>query len=258
MWLGDFGEVLVVYWDPVQPDPATGVASCGNVTQYADGLKIDFTLWPVELFRRVAAAPDLPAELDAGYRVLLDKDGLAATLRPPTGRAYIPAPPTLEEYLTHINDFLTDAPYVAKCLRRDDLLPARWCLDYDMKLVYLLRMLDWRAAMDDGWAVPAGYLGKGLKKRLPPDIWAELKQTFAGAGPEDNWTALERTLALFRRVAIEVGESLGYAYPDDLHARGRIRRGNEVIGQAGMNSRPGKQNALKRVTATEVALRNWL
>ena len=24
-WLGDFGEVLVVYWDPVYPDPDYGV-----------------------------------------------------------------------------------------------------------------------------------------------------------------------------------------------------------------------------------------
>ncbi len=89
----------MVYWDPVQPDPATAIELCGNVTQYADGLKIDFTLWPVTFFRRIATADALPAELDAGYRVLLDKDGLAAGLRPPTGAAYIPSPPTLDEYL---------------------------------------------------------------------------------------------------------------------------------------------------------------
>jgi len=42
-WLADFGEVLVAYWDPVAPDPETGVDATGNVVQYADGLKIDFT-----------------------------------------------------------------------------------------------------------------------------------------------------------------------------------------------------------------------
>jgi aminoglycoside 6-adenylyltransferase len=220
-WLDAFGEVLVVYWDPVQPDPATGIEQCGNVTQYAGGLKIDCTLGPVTLFRRIATADALPAELDAGYRVLLDKDGLAAGLRPPTGAAYIPSPPTLDEYLTHINDFLSDAPYVAKCLWRGDLLPAKWCLDYDMKHVYLRQMLEWRAETEHGWAVPVGFLGKGLKKRLPPEIWMELEQTFAGAGLEDNWEALERTLALFRRVGIEVGARLGYRYPDELHARVR-------------------------------------
>lgn len=72
-WLNDFGDVLVVYWDPIRLDPVFGIEQCGCVTQYADGLKIDFTLWPIALFQHIVAAPVLPAELDAGYRVLLDE-----------------------------------------------------------------------------------------------------------------------------------------------------------------------------------------
>src|SRR5438046_5856365 len=37
-WISDFGDVLVVYWDPVQPDPDFGIDYIANVTQYADGL----------------------------------------------------------------------------------------------------------------------------------------------------------------------------------------------------------------------------
>jgi aminoglycoside 6-adenylyltransferase len=36
---------------------------------------------------------------------------------------------------------------------------------------------------------------------------------------EESWEALFRTLALLRKVAIEVGESLGFAYPDDMVRR---------------------------------------
>ncbi len=218
-WLNDFGDVLVVYWDPLHPDPIFGIDHCANVTQYADGLKIDFTLWPVTLFQRIVAAPLLPAELDAGYRVLLDKDRLTATLRSPTGTAYVPTPPSLTTYQTLINDFLSDAPYVAKCLWRDELLPAKWCLDCDMKHTYLRQMLEWRMAIDHSWSVPAGSLGKGLKKRLPPDIWAQVEQTYVGARLADNWDALAHTMALFRQVAVEIGEHLGYAYLHDLHQR---------------------------------------
>ncbi len=64
-----------------------------------------------------------------------------------------------------------------------------------------------------------GSLGKGLKKRLPPDLWAAVEQCFAGAQPADNWAALAQTVEIYRRVAIEVGESLGYTYPDELHQR---------------------------------------
>lgn len=218
-WLSDFGDVLVVYWDPIYPDPVFGIELCANVTQYADGLKIDFTLWPVTLFQQIVAAPKLPAELDAGYRVLLDKDRLTATLRSPTFTAYIPKPPSLATYQTLINDFLSDAPYVAKCLWRDELLPAKWCLDYDMKHIYLRQLLEWRMEIDLDWSVPAGSLGKGLKKRLPADLWAQVEQTYAGARLADNWNALAHTMDLFRQVAVEVGTHLGYAYPDDLHQR---------------------------------------
>jgi aminoglycoside 6-adenylyltransferase len=218
-WINDFGEVLVVYWDPVHPDPDFGTEKIANVTQYASGLKIDFTLWPVSLFEKIVAAPALPAELDAGYRVLLDKDGLTTSLLPPTGRAYIPKPPTLAGYLTWINDFFSDAPYVAKCLWRGELLPAKWCLDYDMKHIYLRQLLEWRVEMDHDWSVPIGALGKGLKRVLPPDIWTALEQSYAGARTEDNWEALANTMVLFRRLAVEVGKHLGYPYPDDLDRR---------------------------------------
>jgi aminoglycoside 6-adenylyltransferase len=73
--------------------------------------------------------------------------------------------------------------------------------------------------LDHDWSVPTGALGKGLKKRLPPEIWSQLENTYVGADIADNWEALFRTLALFRQVAIEVGEELGYAYPRDLDER---------------------------------------
>jgi aminoglycoside 6-adenylyltransferase len=218
-WLGDFGEVLVAYWDPVYPDPDHGIEQTGNVVQYADGLKIDFTLWPVALARRIAGASGLPDDLDAGYTVLLDKDGLTVGLRPPTYAAYVPDRPEEETYLAVVNDFLSDAPYVAKCLWREELLPAKWCLDVEMGHNHLLRMLEWRMERDHGWSEPTGKLGKGLKKRLPPEVREALESTYAGAGIADNWEALFRTMALFRRVATEVADDLGYAYPLGLDRR---------------------------------------
>jgi aminoglycoside 6-adenylyltransferase len=218
-WLADFGEVLVVYCDPIYSDPDYGIEKFANVTQYADGLKIDFTLWPIELLQKILQAPALTAELDAGYRVLLDKDGLTKGMQPPTYTAYIPVPPTNELYQKTIEDFLSDPPYVAKCLLRGELLPAKWCLDYDMKHIFLRSMLEWRMELDHGWSMPTGALGKGLKKRLPPEIWSQLENTYAGADIAGNWEALFRTMALFRQVAVEVGDKLGYDYPHDLDQR---------------------------------------
>lgn len=215
-WLQAFGQVLVSYWDPIQPDPTYGFAYFGNVIEYGDGLKIDFTLWPVALLQRIVNESTLTAELDAGYQILLDKDHLTAGMPPPSYTAYIPMPPTNEFYQTFVEEFFSDVPYVAKCLWRDELLPAKWCLDYDMKHVYLRRLLEWRMAIDHNWSTPTSALGKGLKKKGPPALWSQLEESYAGAGVEENWVALYKTLALFRQVASEVAEQLGYVYPTEL------------------------------------------
>ncbi len=218
-WLEDFGEVLVVYWDPIYPSADYGIEMTANVTQYADGLKIDFTIWPVELMQKIIQAPTLTAELDAGHRVLMDKDNLMKEMKQPTYTAYIPTRPTNDVYQKAIEDFFSDAPYIAKCLLRGELLPVKWALDYDMKHIYLRQMLEWRIELDYNWSVPTGALGKGLKKRMPPEIWSQVESTYAGADTSDNWEALFHTMQLFGQVAMEVGKALGYTYPHDLEQR---------------------------------------
>jgi aminoglycoside 6-adenylyltransferase len=154
-WLAAFGRVLVMYRDPLEQE-AEHLKS-GNVVQFDDGLKIDFTLWAVEILRQVVAKPQLPPEFDAGYQVLLDKDGLTTGLQPPTYRAYMLRPPTEQVYRETIENCLLDATYVAKLLWRADVMAAKEILDID----------------------------------------------------------------LLHRVAVEVGEQLGYTYPQELEERTR-------------------------------------
>jgi aminoglycoside 6-adenylyltransferase len=105
-WLSDFGDVLAAWRDraALKQDPSR---TCW-VTQYTDGSKIDFTLWPAELLRRVVESADLPDQLDVGYRLLIDKDGLAIGLKPPTYRAHIPAPPSHAEYVGIVGERVRD------------------------------------------------------------------------------------------------------------------------------------------------------
>ncbi len=216
-WLGNFGKVLVVYRDPIQLD--RGVEKFAYITQYEDITKIDFTLMPVELMRRVAEDSRLPEDLDVGYAVLLDKDHLTDGLKPPTYRAFIPLPPTAAAYLNVVEEFFHEATYAVKHLWRDDLMPAKYNLDHAMKQVNLRQMLEWRMEMDYDWSVKPSAYGKGLKKRLSPELWSQLENTYVGAEIEDNWRALFRTIELFRKVAIQVADHLGYAYPYDLDRR---------------------------------------
>lgn len=212
-WLGDFGDVLVLYRDPVRNE--AGGPQFTRVTQYVSGLKIDFTVMPVGRWKRWTAGPGLPADLDVGYRTIVDKDNLGQGLPPPTYTAYIPEPPDKSVYLEQIETFFHEATYVGKNLWRDELLPARYSFDL-MTHSMMRTMLEWRMEIDHDWSVKVGTAGKGLKKRLPPDIWAALEATFTGADIDDQWDALFALCSLYRRVAVEVGESLGYAYPIEM------------------------------------------
>lgn len=234
-WLTDFGDVLVTYWDPVHVDERTGAVWVGSVTNYVSGLKIDFNVWSPQRYTDVTAGPDPYPEFDAGHRVLVDKNGLTSGLSLAMYTSYIPPRPDNRTYQTLISDFLIGVPYVAKSLLRNELLPAKWVLDFDMRFNYLVPMLEWRIECDRDWTLKTGTLGKGLEKHLPADTWAELVDTFTGPEPESNWDALFKMIDLFGRTAEQVADALGYNYPAEFvtnvaeHAQG-MRRGNYAAG----------------------------
>ena len=221
-WIADFGDVLATYWDPIRTSRETDEETFGNVVQYEGVLRIDFSLWPIAHARKIAELDYLPAGLDVGYVVLLDKDRLTDRLRPPTHTAYIPKPPTKAEFDTHVEEFYSDVSGVARCLLRDELMPAKYILDGDMKHGYLRQMLEWRVGLDHEWSVSVGSHGKGLKQQLPETIWAALEATYVGAGLEENWESLSATLKLFREVGEHVAVGLGYDFPSELDRKVRV------------------------------------
>ena len=216
-WLGDFGRVLVRYADPIQQED--GLERATFVVQYEDGLKIDFSLWPVDMLKRLVAAPQLSEEFDAGYRVLLDKDHLTEGLQPPTYRGYIPQPPTEAEYLTRIELLFHNATYVAKFLWRDDLVAARHIMESGMLQEDCLPLLEWHFEIEHGWSVKPGPYGRRLKRWLRPDLWAELESTYTGPDLDANWDAMFRLIDLARTVALEVGAHFGFPYPHEMDRR---------------------------------------
>lgn len=213
-WLEEFGKVLVVFRNPIGLE--YGFECFGFVTHYEEGVKIDYGFYPVEFLTWAAKEPRLPDDLDNGYAVLLDRDHLTDRLKSPSYTSYLPTQPTEQDYRAVIEEFFNDSLYVAKNLWRDNLFPMKYCLDYIMKFQCLRKMLEWQMEIDHNWSIRSGAYGKGLKKHSRPEIWAELENTYAGAGMEENWDALFKTLRLFRRVATDVAEALGYEYLHDL------------------------------------------
>jgi aminoglycoside 6-adenylyltransferase len=215
-WLHDFGKILVLFRDKGWMH---GLMTYNRLVLYEDGTKIDYIVWPVALLQRVLDAPRLPDLLDQGYQVLLDKDDLAHRLKSPTYTAYIPKKPTEKEYIALVEEFWWETIYVAKNLWRDELVHAKYHLDFVMKFELLRRLLEWRIELDHNWSWKPGTVGRGLKKYLDSRTWGELASTYVGADIDENWDALFQTTALFRRIAIEVGDALDYRYPYELEER---------------------------------------
>jgi aminoglycoside 6-adenylyltransferase len=170
---------------------------------YDDGIKVDWTLWPANVPELVAER-GLDDNLDVGYRVLLDKDGAAGRWMQPTFRAHIPPKPTEADYVALVEEFWWSATYVAKGRARGERFFSRFVLDVDLTHGVLRRMLEWSIETCRDWNWKPGAHGRGIERELPGDVAAELD---AAVG------SFEGTVALFRRIAHDVGDSLGYAYP---------------------------------------------
>jgi aminoglycoside 6-adenylyltransferase len=212
-WLSDYGRPMVRWGDQGE---IQGLTTFFRGVVYQNSVKIDYSIWPVELLERIAAEALLPDQLDVGYRVLLDKDQRTAGWKPPSYQAHIPARPTEAQYQALVEEFWWGTTYVAKSLWRDDLVFAKWVLDQDLKLETMRRMLEWRIEIDYNWSVKPGVYGRGLKQLLPADIWSEFASTYVSLDVQETCAALDRVIALFRRVATEVGNALGYTYPQQV------------------------------------------
>jgi len=157
----------------------------------------------------------MPQEQEVVDR-LLDKERRTAGWKPPSYQAHIPARPTQAEYQALVEEFWWSATYVAKSLWRHELIFARWVLDQDLKLETVRRMLEWRIEIDHHWSLKPGVYGRGFEQLLPANTWSEFATTYGALDVEGTWVALDRAIALFRRVASDVGNALGYSYPQQV------------------------------------------
>ena len=217
-WSQGYGKPLLQVRDT---ERVFGLRKYNCMVLYDDGTKVDYSVWPLALVQRIQSRGRLPEDLDLGYRVLLDKDHLMRDLPSPTHTAHIPKRPSEQEYQSLVQEFWWCTTYVAKNLWRDEFMPMKVILDYEIKYLLVRRLLEWRIEIDHDWSAKPGFFGRGLEQHLDAATWAQLEATYTGPESEDNWQALFKTIDLFRQVAIDVGRALGYDYPHAIDAQVR-------------------------------------
>jgi aminoglycoside 6-adenylyltransferase len=185
-WLRTFGEPLLTFLEPT----AVG----GHVERralFADGLEVDFSVFPVEGVDGLAAAPGAAATIVRGYRILHDELGLEELL------GGLSLPDVEARDLAEIGqDFWYHAIWTAKKWRRGEAIVARSCLEGHLKA--LLLEADRLRASDDTWhgtrfaenwaareVVDAWWQATARSPGELPDALCRLCDAFAVLSPHD-------------------------------------------------------------------------
>jgi aminoglycoside 6-adenylyltransferase len=206
-WMSDIGKVWVYL-----PEEMEGRCETRLVV-FEGGAKVDFAILSVSALEETVETQKLDELYERGYRVLVDKRGLAARLPQPSCLPPARRAPTEAEFQANIREFWFEASHIPKYLQRGDL----WVVafrDWTMKEL-LLEMLEWHA-LSTGEGKDVRHIGMGMKEWVRPDLWQRLDQVFGRFDAADSWRALLATTSLFRDVAVETASNLGYAYPAEV------------------------------------------
>lgn len=212
-WLETFGQPLIVLREMTEH---RGEEVPTRLVQYRGGHRIDFTLSRIDLLHRIVEQDALPDWLAAGYRILLDRDGDAARLRPVPSAAYVPRPPTSVEYRAVVDEFWWESLYVGKYVARGELITARYSLEVVLRYDCLLPMLEWYIQIPRAWEQSVGVRGRGLRWLLEPEDREVLDETYAGPTLASHRSALDAMIRLFRKAARAVARDLDFHYPSSM------------------------------------------
>lgn len=184
---------------------------------YDGGVKVDFTLAAPRHVQEMISSRTLNALYTRGYRVLLDKDGVAKDLPPPSGDAQRRPLPTAEEFRRRVEEFWFEAFHIPKYLARGEFFLVKQ-RDWTVKEL-LLEMMEWHALALSSAAVDVWHLGARLRQWTDSETWRDLQRTFGRFDAGDARRAFEETTTLYSRLAGEVAQKAGFSYPEAVEAK---------------------------------------
>ena len=231
-WLGGLGHPWLTY---IETPPLGGAGQRERRVVFEGAVEVDFAvvasrdmrvaayvlaglrrfppavrLLPKRFAERLGALPEV---LWRGMRILVDKDGTAARLqrlapqfRPPH------RPPSEDDFLALIQRFWHGPIWMAKHLRRGELWRVKTLAEAPRHLL-LLQMMEWHACARNGWDYDIWDRGRFVEEWADRRAVLALREIFGRYDADDTWRALLASMELFRWLATETADRLGYHYP---------------------------------------------
>ena len=179
---------------------------------YQGGIKVDFSVTPISVLQPLIDDQALWDDQQRGYKILLDKDGIAAQLPPPSPFDPPPyVPPIQVQFIQRVEGYFYGAVYLAKQIKRGNLWKAKWADQIQQRI--LLEMLEWHAHSAHDRPVDTYYRGDFMRDWVSDATWQELHQVFAHFDATDSRKALIASIRLFTRLTQETAAKLDYDYP---------------------------------------------
>jgi aminoglycoside 6-adenylyltransferase len=216
-WIERFGAMMVMQLpDEMEGEDDKSQISYGYLMQFADGNRIDLTIYPLSRLGEM--------HRDSLSVLLLDKDGVVEPFGAPSERDYLPQPPTSRQFFECCNEFWWVSPYVAKALWRDEIVYAKQLLEEVLR-PQLMKCLVWYVGSMTDFAVSTGKAGKHFRCYLGPGEWKMLLATYSDAEAEHVWEALLAMTTLFRTAATSVAPAVDgeYPYGDDARVMAHLQ-----------------------------------
>lgn len=182
---------------------------------YQGGIKVDFAVTPIATLQPLIDERFLWDDQQRGYKILLDKDGIATRLPAPT--PFDPplyTPPTQTEFLKRVEGYFYGVVYLAKQIKRGNLWKAKWADRIQQTM--MLDMLEWHAHATHDRPVDTYYRGDFMRDWVSEATWRELHGVFAHFDASDSREVLLNSIRLFTRLTDETAARLMYAYPKQM------------------------------------------
>jgi len=217
-WVSHFGTPVITFLEP------TGSGGWERRVLYNNGLDVDFSVDPYEELLQTEKrgiteefTREIANVFQRGYRIIIDKEKILTKVLQKFKTAKYPAlgQPTEHEFCERVKDFWYHAVWTAKRLRRQELWEAKGGLDSYMKYRCLLPMIEWHTRVKQGADYDTWFRGRFLEHWADPRIVTGLRDVFAHYDENDMWHALASSMNLFRIIAFDVAEQLGYTYPKE-------------------------------------------
>lgn len=196
-WMNYFGDILLQQIPDEMEFGNTEREKAGFtfLTIFEDGNRIDLTLFPQEKFATHYIKDSLTI-------ARLDKDNYFTDTEESSDKDYHIQQPTQKKFSEISNEFWWTITYVAKGLKRGEIIYAKDILETVVRPVFW-RLIEWNIANDYAFNISIGKSGKFAKDFLSQELYEDILKTFTDADIDNNWKAIFLMADIFKTQQIE-------------------------------------------------------